>query len=186
MKRLFAGVVMSVLLLCALQARADLFLIQWTGGYGPGSVTVGATNEGGGAFLITSFVGTQAGMPITLEPTNTYGLNTNLIFPGGGPSGSCAPGVSPLAQLDNCGFTFTDGINLYNVFSAQIEPDTYWECNNHVTPQPNCVDAHATPGLELTSFSITREGPVPEPSSLALLTTGLATLVGAARRKHLS
>src|SRR5580700_2506517 len=102
--------------------RADSFSISWTGGFGPGSVTVDATNEGGGEFLITSLTGTQVGSPVTLQPTNTYGNNDNLIFPGGGPSGSCSAGISPTSQLDNCGFTFTDGTSNFNIFSAILEP----------------------------------------------------------------
>jgi len=178
-----------IVVISAPVAHADSFSISWTGGFGPGSVTVDATNEGGGEFLITSLTGTQVGSPVTLQPTGTYGNNTNLIFPGGGPSGSCSAGISPTSQLDNCGFTFTDGTSNFNIFSAILEPGTYWECDSSVTTTPNCVASPqfpGTPGVELTSFSITPLTTAPEPVTGLLLLTGFAGLYGVGlRRKSL-
>jgi len=178
-----------VVVISAPVAGADSFTVTWTGGFGPGSVTVNATDEGGGEFLITSLTGTQTGSPVTLEPTNTYGNNTNLIFPGGGPSGSCSGGIVPTSLLDNCGFTFTDGTNIFNIFAAVAEPGTYWECDSSVTTTPNCVaspEFPGTPGVELTSFGVTPLATTPEPVTGLLLLTGFAGLYGVRlRRKSL-
>jgi len=163
-------------------ARADEFAITWTGVFGPGSVTVDATNEGGGEFLITSLTGTQGGSSVTLLPTNTYGRNTNLIFPSGSPLGPCAVGVSSSAELDNCGFAFTDGTSLFDIFTPIVaDLGTYWECDSSsVTSPPNCLNTTGLPpppGVELTSFIIT---PVitPEPATGLLLLTSLVGLSG--------
>jgi hypothetical protein len=165
-------------------AQADSYNISWSGGFGAGSVTVGTTNEGGGEFLITSLSGTQNGHTVSLEATGTYGSNNNLIFPGGSPSSPCASSifgsVSASSELDNCGFSFTDGTTIYNIFAPYtdvVPGTTYFECSEAVTNP--CVGLAPQIASELTAFSITPVvASTPEPPGLVLLAAGLLILLG--------
>lgn len=167
-------------------AHADSFDITWTGPFGSGSVTADTTNEGGGEYLITSLTGTQDGLSVSLEPTGTYANNDNFIWPGGGPSSSCySSEVSPSSELDNCGFSFTDGTNSYNIFApftSVVPGTTYWECSSAVD---DCEGLAPDVASELTSFSITPAvTSAPEPRSLILLSTGILILIGMGLRKR--
>jgi len=166
-------------------AHADSYDITWSGPFGSGSATADATNEGGGEFLITSLTGTQAGLSLTLEIPGTYANNNNFIWPGGGPSSSCySSEVSPSSELDNCGFSFTDGTNSYNIyapFTSVVPGTTYWECSSAVD---TCQGLAPDVASELTSFSITPAvTSAPEPPSLILLSTGLLILIGMGLRR---
>jgi hypothetical protein len=166
--------------------KADSFDISWLGTFGSGSVTVDATNEGGGEFLITSLTGTQDGLSLTLEAPGTYANNNNFIWPGGGPSSSCySSEVSPSSELDNCGFSFTDGTNSYNIFApftSVVPGTTYWECSSAVD---TCEGLAPDVASELTSFTITPAvTSAPEPPSLILLSAGLLILIGMGLRKR--
>lgn len=171
--------------------RADSFDITWTGPFGSGSVTVDATAEGGGEFLITSLTGTQAGLSLTLEPAGTYGGNDNFIFPAGGPSSPCTSSasgsVSAGSELDNCGFAITDGTNLYDIFTpyTDVVPGvTYWECSSGTGS--DCAGLAPDVASELTSFSITPATGVPEPDTILLLFIGFVALLGAGLRRKVS
>lgn len=106
-------------------AHADSFDITWSGPFGSGSIIVGTTSEGGGEFLFTSLTGTQAGLPLTLAAPGTYANNNNLIFPAGGPSSPCASSifgsVSTSSDLDNCGFSFNNGTNFFNIYAPYTD-----------------------------------------------------------------
>jgi len=153
----------------AQNACADTFDMTWSGLYGTGSAVVTATSEGGGQFLLSSVVGTQAGLSLTLLPPGAYGSNGNFIY----------PGLNP--QLDFLGIAFTDGSFDYNIF-FDTAPGTlvYRECISSDTACENHGD-----GVELESFVITRPtSGVPEPSSALLLVAGMFGLVGVARRRR--
>ncbi len=61
-------------------AYGDIFDSAWTGGYGPGSAVLTATDLGGGTFLVTAISsGVQNGLGITLLPLLAYGENDNQI-----------------------------------------------------------------------------------------------------------
>jgi hypothetical protein len=171
-------------------AHADSFDISWSGTFGSGSVTVAATNDSGGEFLITSLTGTQGGLSVSLEATDTYGANDNFIFPAGGPSSPCASSVfgsvSASSDLDNCGFSFTDGTNSYNIFAPYtdvVPGTTYFECSSAVVE--TCEGLAPNIASELTSFRITPAvTSAPEPPSLILLSAGLLILIGMGLRKR--
>jgi hypothetical protein len=96
--------------------------------------------------------------------------------------------ANPVCKLlvDNCGFTFTDGTNSYNIyapFTSVVPGTTYWECSSAVD---NCQGLAPDVASELTSFSITPATSTPEPVTSLLLLTGLVGLYGVRpRRKSL-
>jgi hypothetical protein len=190
MRKIWIVAALLILGITVPAAQADSYDISWSGAFGSGSVTVDATNEGGGEFLITSLTGTQDGLSVSLEAPGTYGQNDNFIFPAGGPSSPCASSifgsVSASSELDNCGFTFTDGTNSYNIFAPYtdvVPGTTYWECSSAVVnPFLGLAPVIAS---ELTSFSITPAvKSAPEPPGLMLLSAGLLILLGMGLRKR--
>jgi hypothetical protein len=161
--------VLGVLALSAAMAqtvRADeTFDITWTGGYGPGSAVVTATDEGGGTFLVDSMSGTQNGASIsTLDVPFFYGLNDNDIY----------PGSAPLVDVFGLAFDIS-GVD-YNIFFFN---DQYVECVS--TVEPACLlTSEEEEALPLDSFTVTPATvAAPEPGSLLLLSLGLAGLLGA-------
>jgi hypothetical protein len=148
-------------------AKADTYNIAWSGPYGPGSGTVTADNLGGGIFQLSAIDGTQDGIAISLLPQFTYGVNGNLIYP------------SQPIQLDDFGFGFLAGSTEYNIYFDDVVTGVFRECSSADTACPDFGDGQA-----INSFSISAPtAPVPEPSSLILLGSGLIGLAGAVRRK---
>jgi PEP-CTERM motif len=166
----------SFLLLVAMTARnayADSFTLSWTGGYGPGSALLTATDDGGGVFTVTSITGTQNGASISgLVPQLGYG-NNNYIY-------------SSDPVLDDYGVAFIVGGVDYDLFYDDYGSSTpyYAECSSAVTP---CMtDPEIALSVPVTSLTITAGSStgVPEPSSLVLLFAGLSALLGFAWRKR--
>ena len=141
-------------------AFAQNYLISWSGPFGAGSATVAATHDGGGQFQITSMSNaTQGGSAITLVNPGGYGGNDNFIFPS-----------YPAALTDNNGFSFTDGVNDYDIFlpiqsitdQTGAIPNTYYECTS---AQSDCVGCPApTCASPIAYLSVT-----PAPVAVALL-----------------
>lgn len=172
--RLFICFGILLLAMTAKNAYADSFSINWTGGYGPGTAMLTATNEGGGLFMVTSITGTQNGMSISgLVPQLGY-ANNNYIYPSSNP------------LLDDYGLAFTVGSTEYNLFFNDISasPSVYAECSSAVTP---CMsEAQVALSVPLTGFTMTEISTtgVPEPSSLLLVFAGLGALLGLSWRKR--
>lgn len=171
--RLILSMVALLVAITASNAYGDSFTISWTGGYGPGTALLTATDDGGGVFVVTSITGTQNGASISgLVPQLGY-ANNNFIYPSSSPA------------VDDFGLAFSVGSVEYNLFWDDFGSSTpyYAECSSAVTPCMTLEEIALS--VPVTSFTLAAVPTgVPEPSSLALLFAGLSTLLGLAWRKR--
>lgn len=162
-----AGSLLIVSAMCAKSAHATTidFDITWSGAYGSGTAVLTTTAEGGGEYAVTGITGEQGGHAITgLSP---YASADQDVFDPGTPA------------LDFSGLSFAIGTTDYNLFNGDgntnVSPslqNSYDECDSAVT---TCSDYSTDDSAKaLTSFTITKvPTSVPEPSTVALLLTGL-------------
>jgi hypothetical protein len=156
----------AALALGTLAAHADTFNWSLTapaanlGGFtetGSGMLTADLT---GGQWVISSIMGTVGGSMIT-------GLTAggdNLLFPGS-------------SLLDGNGLSFgTANGNDINVFS-------FFAPGSVITPGNNFGEFVNGGFTGVGTFSVSENAPVPEPSTLIMLGTGLLSAAGAMRRK---
>lgn len=144
-------------------AHADTFDFSATGSSGTfsGSGTLTASSNGSGGYLISAITGT--GVTGLFAPGG-FNNNDNLLFP------------SALPTLDANGFSFTavNGPDHYdvNIFNNGSGYEAYLQDEDNFT--------QTVP----VTFALTAA--TPEPSSLALLGTGILGIIAIGRRKYLS
>jgi hypothetical protein len=180
------------LALVSVAAKADTSNpVSGTGGGFSGSGTLSATSNGDGSYTITGISG--PGVTGLLGPGQFHG-NDNLLFP------------SATTALDANGFAFTDtqgdtsydvdlayssslgGYEAYTLDSDGMETDvlgTFSLTNSETT---NAIAAAVAQAGTTAVFRYSFVGqsvvaPTPEPSSVALLGTGVLGLAGVVRRR---
>lgn len=151
----------AALLAASLAAHADTFNFNLNGGTGSfnGTGTLTATSFGtSGAYRITAISGT--GVTGLLNP-GTYDGNDNLLFPN-------AP-----VFVDSAGFAFTDvmGADTFSVDLHSVGTSYF----------ATFTDEDNFTGTVPVSFAVTAA--TPEPSSFALLGTGLLGAAGVLRKR---
>jgi len=164
----YSPILCSLALLGALAipaaAHADTFNFSATGSSGAfsGSGTLTASSQGSGEFLISAITGT--GVTGLIAPGGFNG-NDNLLFPAATPT------------LDSHGFSFTD-VNGPDHFNVNI-------FNNGTGYFAFFQDEDNFTQTVPVTFSLAAS-PVPEPSTLVILGTGILSLAGMTRRRILS
>jgi len=193
MRRLITALVLLVgafALIGAPSAFADTFSWSYTPGTGPdtgGSGTVTATNEGGGAFLVTGISGTWDGSSITAllaagnyyspgdtVPPATYTLGTccespandNILFL---PPGS-VPGFSS-GYLDLAGLGFAVGTEYVNIYGTG-------GAGTYLVLTGSASNENGTQTDVGGTFAIT-----PEPATLGLLGASLILLIYVSKQR---
>jgi PEP-CTERM motif len=155
-----------------LAAHADTFNWSLTGpaaslgGFpGTGSGTLTATQSSGDEWAINSISGIFDDSAIT--GLVKFEFSDNLLFPN-----------STFLDTDGLGFETANGTEV-NVWSAYAPGST------DITPGNNYSEIVSGSGFGVGTFSLTPVAATPEPSTFALLGTGLLGAAGVTRRRFL-
>lgn len=181
-------VALAFLALFSAAAKADPYPVSGSGSGFSGAATLDATDDGGGTYTITSITGTSG-----------YGLGvTGLIAPGGFNNGEGQKNdnllfpSSSTEVVDTNGFAFTDTEGdtdfQVDVFSSGSDQYTAYllDSDGVMEDIPVTLDVSMVDPDPVFTISFTpapSPAVTPEPSSLALLGTGILGLAGVVRRR---
>ncbi len=166
--RLFAPALTASLFAFGAAAHADTFAFNFnvpgTSSVGfanglSGSGTITATANGDGSFTGTSLTG--PGLAALVAP-NTFAHNDNQLFP------------TQAGQLDFGGLAFTDVVGDTADIFFDSTTTSYFA---------NIELARGNSVLQSATFALSPVSPTPEPSSLALLGTGILGIASFCRRR---
>ncbi len=168
---MFPRILTLALVLCVFSATAsfaDTFAWSYTGEGVNASGTFTTDPISGGTYLITGITGQRNGEIIT--GLSTFGGADNLLFP-------------VFAYFDILGLSyFADGV-AYNLYgTGQFPGPGVGEVPIELHLEPDGQNIN----IELATLTVTRLGEVPEPSSVLLVSSGLAAAAALRRRRQIA
>lgn len=174
MKSLSLGLAAFALaILCTQTSKADTFNFSFTGTQFDGSGTFTATHDVGNIYTITGISGIVDGQAITgLLAPGSFDNNDNILFD---------PADFLGLNFDQNGVSFTlgSGTQLSEVNIAEGSGFFFLSTVGDLNPPGKGND-----DVELLDFYVGVATPaVPEPATLALLSTGILGAAGAIRRR---